>query len=278
MKQSILYVILILLFTASCKKGKDNPNGNQKKIASAVVNNINNVFSYDEQGRLQRIDYGVNTYLLVEYTPAGIVLQWYDIAGNPVTTRRYAFNILDGRIVSGKESKPNGFVINHSYIYDNEGRLIEQTGREVYEATNEEGNKATFNYTYTGDNASRITYLRIDRGIRRDSIIVTRSYYTNKKLFTWQAVGFGFFGTATSGLPHQGAGIASPAQMLPFLTYYPSVNAIKENTTEIYEWSTSQNKWVYKNTNTYTLSETDYQYDGAGYLTAFAGAIKIEWE
>ena len=278
MKQSIFYLVLILLLTVSCKKGKDNPNGNQKKIASAVVNNISNVFSYDAQGRLQRIDYGVSNYLLVEYKAAGIVLQWYDAAGNPILTRRYEFNILNGRIGSGKEKKPNSFVINHSYSYDNEGRLTEHMAREVYEPTNEEGHRVTFSYSYTGNNMSKVTYLSLDHGVKRDSTVVTQSYYTNKKSFTWQAVGFDFFGTATSGLPHQGLGISSPVLMLPFRTYYPSVNALKENTRDLYEWNTVQNKWVYKNSFTYTLPETGYQYDEAGYLIAFDGAEKIEWK
>jgi len=277
MKYVIVYSIGLLTFLISCKKDKTS-GGNGKKIAAAVVNNINNVFSYDAQGRLQRLDYGVSHYLLAEYKAAGIVLQWYDAAGNPMPTRRYEFNMLDGRIVSGKEKKPNDRMINHSYGYDSEGRLAIHTAREVYEPTNEEGHRVTFSYNYTGNNVSTITYLHFDQGVRRDSAVITQSYYTNKKLFTWHTVGFGFFGTVASGLPHQGLGIASPAVILPFQASYPSVNALKENTRDQYEWNTVQNKWVYKNTSSYTIPETGYEYDEAGNLSAFNGAEKIEWK
>ncbi|QEC44000.1 hypothetical protein [Pseudobacter ginsenosidimutans] len=276
MKQIVLYSIILFTILASCKKNNDR-NGKEKKISAAVVNNINNVFSYDAQGRLQRIDYGVSHYLLVEYKAAGTVLQWYLADGTPIATRRYEFNLLDGRIVSGKESKANSRIVTHSYGYDNEGRLTEHSARDVYEPTNEEAHRVIFTYSYTGNNAGKITYLHFDQGLRRDSAVITQTYYTNKKLFTWQAVGFGFFGQTASGLPHQGLGISSPITILPFQAYYPSVNALKETTRDQYEWNIAQNKWVYKNTSGYTLPETDYEYNGEGYLISFSGAEKIEW-
>jgi hypothetical protein len=276
MKQILLYVIILLTSTASCKK-ENNRNRNEKKISAAVVNNINHVFSYDAQGRLQRIDYGVNHYLLVEYKAAGLVLQWYEADGTPMANRRYEFNMLDGRIVSGKESKANGRIVTHAFGYDHEGRLTEHSARDVYEPTNEEAHRVIFIYSYTGNNVSKISYLHFDQGLRRDSTAITQTYYTDKKFFTWQSVGFDLFGPTASGLPHQGLGISSPINMLPFRTFWPSFNALKETTGDRYEWNNVQNKWVYKNTSGYTLPEADYQYNGDGYLIAFAGSEKIEW-
>jgi len=280
MKNKILAGCCILLLMGACKKDKSNTPGNNKKIASMIVNSRNIVFSYDAQGRLQRIDNGVDFYTTFEHSPAGIIMQQYDAAGSPIPGGRLQMNVVNGSIFTAKEiTSNNGVVRNHSYSYDGEGRLIQHFAREVYEPTNQVARTVQFIYTYTGQNASHVAYLHTNGGDAHasDSVSIDLAYYAGKKLYTYADIGFSYFGTVPVGMQHQGHGVASPINRLISLPVLPANNPLKAQKTKSYRWNAAQSRWDLNNTGGWDVPEADYEYDAHGYLIECNGS-EIKWQ
>jgi len=273
-------LIATVTFIASCKKGNGDKPGNNKKIASMIINNRNVVYTYDMQGRLQRIDNGVDAYTIFEHSAAGIIMQQYDAAGNPMPGGRNQLNVVNGRIVTAKEfTNNNGEVKNHSYEYDGEGRLIRHWIRQVFEPTQQESHIVQYIYTYTGNNANHVTYLHKNGGDTHDndSISIDLSYYDGKKLYTYADMGFNYFGTVPVGMQHQGHGIPSPINRLISLFYFPANNPIKSEKNTSYRWNMAQNKWELNNTQNINIPETEYEHNTEGYLIK-CGGNEIKWQ
>jgi hypothetical protein len=272
-----LAAVLLATTIMSCKKDKNNDN---KKIVSMAVNGRTVVFSYDAQGRLQRIDHGVDFYILLEHNAAGIILQQYDAAGTANPAGRCQFNVVNGRIITAKEStNVNGFFRNHFYDYDAEGRLMLHYVREVHEPTQQEIRNVKFFYNYTGKNASRVTYLHQNGGDPHasDSASIDLSYYEGKKLYTYADIGFNYFGSVSVGMHHQGHGIPSPVNRIIPIFSLPANNPVKSNKRTSYSWNTAQNRWVQNSSGGYDVAETDYVHDAEGYLIECSGS-EIKWQ
>ena len=283
MKKYLLISISVLLIFASCKKGGGDNPGNNKKIASMVVNLRNIVFTYDAQGRLQRLDNGVDASTRFEHSAAGIVMQQYDASGNLLPGGRWQLNVVNGRVSTAKEivqGDGNGVIRNHTYQYDGQGRLIRHSAREVYEATNEESRTIQYVYTYNGNNASHATYLHTHGGDTHasDSVSMDFTYYDGKKLYTYADIGFNYFGTVPVGMQHQGHGVPSPMNRLIPIFYFPANNPLRSANRKFYRWNVAQNKWLLDITQNSDTSESEYEYDAQGYLTKCGAASEIKWQ
>lgn len=280
MKQLFLIFLMITSYAItfiSCKKDKNNDH---KKIVSMIVNSRNVVLSYDAQGRLQRIDNGVDYHIIFEHSAAGIIMQQYDAAGNAIPSGRWLFNVVNGRIVTAKENTNiNGGVRNHFYEYDAEGRLVQHYVREVYEPTQQESRTVKFLYNYTGNNASRVTYLHKNGGDLHasDSVSIDITYYGGKNLYTYADIGFNYFGTVPVGMHHQGHGIPSPVNRLIPIFSLPANHPVKSKNEISYRWNIAQNRWEQNNSGGYDVPETNYEYDAKGYLIKCDGS-EIKWQ
>ncbi len=71
---------------------------------------------YDAQGRLQRIDNGVDFYTTFEHSAVGIVMQQYNAAGDALPAGRRQFIVVNGRIVSAKENTSNNCLFSAALI------------------------------------------------------------------------------------------------------------------------------------------------------------------
>lgn len=246
-----------------------------------IVNSRNIVFSYDAQGRLQRIDNGVDASTRFEHSAAGIVIQQYDAAGNLLPTGRWQLNIVNGRVSTAKEIVDgNGLIRNHTYEYDGQGRLTRHIARELYEPTGQEARTVQYVYAYGGNNAGHVTYLHKNAGDTHasDSISIDLTYYEGKKLYTYADIGFNYFGTVPVGMQHQGHGVPSPINRIIYTFYFPANNPLRSIKETAYRWNAVQNKWQLDYSQNPVISESEYEYDAQGYLTKCAIASEIKWQ
>ncbi|SDD65880.1 hypothetical protein SAMN04487894_111151 [Niabella drilacis] len=272
MTKKLCSILFLCLFFASCKKDGGNAASKADRIAGIKSSVFHHIYQYDGQNRLTGIDYGISSKMKAEYSPSGIVLQWYDGANNP-TAYRIEMNVVDGRVTDAIETNDN-FSIQHDYNYDSEGRMQQAQATKRNAQNNQTVNKGESKFTWNGSLLSKVVLQVWDaNGAKTDSIIWDISYYENKKYFTWEDMGFSFFGKAPIGGFPNGFGFRLP---LLFLSegMIPSAAAMKSGTRKSYYRHNGQ--WQLTNGNS-EYPETLYGYDAQGRLNKW-GDIEINWK
>jgi len=273
-KKIFIPVIACLLLSASsCKKGSKDTASNGNRISSISSPSFNHIYSYDAQNRLAGIDYSISSHMKAVYSASGIVLQWYDGADNPVD-HRMEMNMVNGRVQNIVETVGN-YEIEHSYIYDNEGRMSHAQASRKRIDNNQLQNKGMALFTWNNDQLTKIVQTVQDRdGIKTDSIIWEMNYYDGKKFITWEDVGFSYFGKAPLAGMSTGFGYRLP---ITFLSegIVPSVAALKGVARKEYSYHAGQ--WQLSNS-TSAYPENYYQYDAQARLTQWLNVIGITWK
>ncbi len=131
MRDTTILSTTVLLLFAACKKSNNVPDNNSKKITSATIGDTKYLFGYDNEGQLNRIDYGISSHLKIEYSAVGVVMQWYDADGNAMPRRRVECNVLNGRINQAKQIRENNVAVWHNYTYDANGKLTKHETRQT---------------------------------------------------------------------------------------------------------------------------------------------------
>ncbi|SDD65909.1 hypothetical protein [Niabella drilacis] len=275
MKKIIYCILSLLLFISSCKKNGENTSRNgRKKIASVKTDKVN-TFIYDDERRLVRVNYGATDYRKIAYSPTGFTIQLFDAGNNPVAETLGAFNMVDGKVVSGQEAYDNNRELSHTYQYDAQGRLTQHTTLRLEKITHKKLETKKYYYSYEGNNPSRIIELSFNgENVRRDSAVTQYTYYEDKKFYTWADIGFDYFGTVPAAIDE------SPLRNFPaynVLSTLPFNNAPKSSTSKRYRWDNAQQKWNYQSGSSGTVPEDLYQNDADGYLVKYSSA-DIVWQ
>ncbi len=273
MRSIFLFLVLSVLL-AACKKDKDKKSGNG--LVSSISNGVSSaqLFSYDAQKRLIRTDYSAAFSLRFEYSGAGVLIQGYDGANNPVADSRYDFTIIGGKIANGNRYRPGNITDKYYFEYDAQQRLTQAIISKTFNGTENEQHRYWISYD-AGNNVQSIGFRRTLQGKNDDSIHITRTYYENKSFIRWKDIGFDYFGSAAVGQPHLGYGITMPLFVIS--NYYPSEHALKSVAEENFHWNILTNKWVADAPNGYTRDENLYKYDQRGRFIGHDGDT-IEWE
>jgi len=284
----LFYLIILVALFAACHKDKNEDGATGKRITNIAQTNTSNwVYSYDAQGRLQRIAPSPSYYILVEYMPNGMVMKSYN-ASNVEQLPRYEFNIPDDKVIYCKAVLPNNKTKNNSYTYDAGGRLTQQNVFEYKTSTNEKKSDYITYFSYSGNNVNRVLYLSTyvdtyDDHMRNDSIIIELEYYTDKKHFTWSDLGINCFGTANTAADMLQSGqLYSPLPAEYYVTpegMLPTGNPVKKRSKREYRWNQGTKKWALFSTNSTTFPETDYANDAEGRLIKWAPwLVNLEWK
>ncbi len=266
-------IACLLLSAAACKKGSNNNAPNGSRISSINSPSFNHIYSYDEQNRLAAIDYSISSHMKAVYSASGIVLQWYDGNYNP-TDHRMEMNLVNGRVQHVVETVSN-YENEHSYLYDNEGRMSRAQASRKRIDNNQLQNKGEALFTWNDDRLTKVVHTVQDRdGIKTDSVIWEMNYYDGKKFITWEDVGFSYFGKTPLAGMATGFGYRLPVTFLSE-GIVPSVAAVKDVTQKKYyyhagQWQLSSNTSVYP--------ENYYQYDARDRLTRWLNVIEIIWK
>ena len=272
--KTYLFLIGVALATqlTSCKKGSDGTHkGN--RISSISSPQFNHLYNYDAQNRLAGIDYSVSNHMKVEYSSSGIVFQWYDGAGNP-TNQRMEMNLVNGRVQYIVETV-NNHKNEHSYYYDNEGRMNRAQAKRTTIGNNQLQSNGEALFTWNGDRLIKTVHTLQDRdGVKTDSLIWDMSYYGDKKFITWDDVGFPYLGKAPLAGMSTGFGYRLPVTFLSE-GIVPSVTALKVVARKNYSYHSGQ--WQLT-TSTSDYPESYYQYDGQGKLSKWLNNIDITWK
>jgi len=273
MKCILLFIgITCVTLFFSCKKDKNDSKAGNGRIAGISNPAFSHTYHYDEQNRLVGIDYSISSKMKVAYSASGMVLQWYDGTDSP-TKMRTEMNVVDGRVTDAIEINDN-FSIQHDYNYDSEGRMQQARATKRSVQNNQTVNKGESKFTWNGSLLSNVTLQVWDaNSAKTDSIIWDMSYYKNKKYFTWDDVGFSFFGKApVGGLPN-GMGWRLPVNFLSE-GYIPSSAAVKEINRKSFfkqngQWQMSSGKQTY--------TEAYYNYDARGRINNLNNMTTIVW-
>lgn len=290
MHRYLLYLILLLTPVIACKKGDggSDTSGKHKNISAIKQASTEYyLYSYDGTGRMQRIAPSPSSYSLVEYMDNGMVIRSYDASDNEKLPR-YEFNMPEGRVISCVAYLPNDRVLNNSYTYDAEGKLIRHFVTDKKTSTDKKIGDNTTYYTYAGNNVSRVVFVSTyvntyEPRQRDDSMVVDFEYYTDKKHFTWSDIGFTCFGTAnTFADTKQGGNLFSPWPSSYYITpdgIFPTGNPVKKRIEKLYDWDPATKKWQLQRNETQNMPEADYKFDADGKLLQWTPwMIQLEWK
>jgi hypothetical protein len=263
----------MLLVAASCKKESNDRSKKENRIAAIKTSTFNHIYQYDAQNRLAGIDYSVSSRMKASYNASGIVLQWYDGAGDP-TDHRIEINLVDGRAISVKENNAT-YRNDHFYTYDNEGKMIQAQVTRTALVNNQVENRGEATMSWDGNLLQRVLLQVSNRfGEKTDSIINVFTYYNDKKFITWDDTGFSYFGKMPIGGFPNGFGWRLPINFLSE-DIMPSAAAMKGTSRKSYyrnggAWSLSQGSSNYP--------EDDYHHDEQGRLNKWRTGIEITWK
>lgn len=272
MKKLTLAFVTIILVVA-CKKDKNGGPGNQR-ISRILSGSEQQLFAYDNQKRITRIDYNAAFSLRFEYSAAGVFIQQYGAGDVPNPNRKYDFTIVNGKITSGHRYLEDKFVDNFYYVYDEQQKLVTMIISRRYDGTEYENHAYSLLFD-AQKNVQGIAFKRKLDGKNSDSIFISKTYYP-QSFISWRDMGFDYFGSAPVAQSHLGYGIPMPFSIAGG-AIYPSNNALKSEDDQYFTWNEVTKKWIPRAPNGFTRAESDYQYDNNGRLINYGGS-EIHWQ
>ncbi len=269
----LLFFLPVLL--VACKKDKDKLPGNLRVRSILNGTSSEQIFTYDEQKRLIRLDRNALYSIRLTYSPAGVLIQGYDGANDPVPDNRSIFTIVGGKIVGGNQYRSNNEIDKYSFEYDAQQRLNTVIIRRTYNDIEESTNRYWISYD-AQNNVAAISVRKEFQGQNDDSLYIARTYYNDKPYLLWKDIGFDYYGSAAiAQLSFFGDGLSLP--LLLARDYHPSEHALKSLTQQNFSWNALTKKWIAGQSSTKTYDEGMYKYDQRGRFIGHDGDL-IEWE
>ena len=267
--------VFLLIILPSCKKESNNNSGDYR-ISSIANGNSSTYFTYDDQKRLLRIDYDISRSLRAQYSPAGVILQYYN-GEVPDAANKYEFNILNDLITTGRRYLTGGIVEDYTYTYDDKQRLSKIISR----AGDAGGfyNRHEFSFSYDEKDIFRTSTFFGARLSPSDSSWASFTYFETLPSFNLNNLGFDYFGNAPVGVEYTSSFEGQLVVPFPFIgqSIYPGKWTIKEESVD----GKSKNpinfgQWEPVGSHR-SYNENDYEHDQQGRLTKYGG-FQIEWK
>jgi hypothetical protein len=224
-------IMVVLLLMASCKKdsGDEEPDFvyEEQRITS-IRNKIDGnsaTFTYDTENKLSRIDFNYDGNLSVrfDYTLPTITAQYYKGAAPDITREKYTFTLLNGMVANYRMTRANGNIYDTYFEYDDSGRMIEAGQRGISNGNLFMTLDCYFSYN-TQNNTQQIKLFG-SRGLQAsDTVVFTRTFDTERNYFTFHNIGFNYFGSFSTGVAYEVAGINPVILPFPFFTSEPFVD------------------------------------------------------
>jgi len=267
-------LLVFLLCSFSCKKGKNGEALPYRVHSISDGNFFTHTYTYDNLQRISRIDYDAASSIRFEYNASGLLMQQYN-GNTPDPDRKYDLTIVNGRAVKGRQYLPGNKLNEYNFEYDNANRL--STATIILKTAGAENERHFYTFHYNAqDDLAEAGILKTVQNKKVDSSVHSFTYYTSKPFLNWADLGYSYFGKASFSVDNLGYGTTMP--QLYSVIIRPRTHALATLTMKNYAWDINLNAWKQLGaTSTTSRSEADYVYDGKQRLSRAEG-LNITWK